>query len=138
MPSADSKMNRSVARPAATTEKQPLAGRGSISLLFAQTAAMKQKSRSSLRPTDLFTAVTASQKPGKSRVGVNIMSQITKDTIIADILKIAPDSVPLFRSIGMNCLGCAMASGETLGQACAAHGVDVDDLLSKLTEFVEQ
>jgi len=66
------------------------------------------------------------------------MSQITKDTIIADILKIAPDSVPLFRSIGMNCLGCAMASGETLGQACAAHGVDVDDLLSKLTEFEKQ
>jgi len=66
------------------------------------------------------------------------MSQITKDTIIADILKIAPDSVPLFRSIGMNCLGCAMASGETLEQACFAHGVDVDDLLSKLTEFVKQ
>jgi len=64
------------------------------------------------------------------------MAQITKDTIIADILKIAPDSVPLFRSIGMNCLGCAMASGETLGQACDAHGVDVEDLLSKLTEFV--
>ena len=66
------------------------------------------------------------------------MSQITEDTIIADILKIAPDSVPLFRSIGMNCLGCAMASGETLGQACQAHGVDVNDLLSKLAEFIEQ
>ena len=66
------------------------------------------------------------------------MSQITKDTIIADILKIAPDSVPLFRSMGMNCLGCASASGETLGQACAVHGVDVDDLLSKLNEFTKQ
>ncbi|MCL2663937.1 MAG: DUF1858 domain-containing protein [Oscillospiraceae bacterium] len=66
------------------------------------------------------------------------MSQITQDTIIADILKIAPDSVPMFRSMGMNCLGCAMASGETLGQACAAHGVDVNDLLTKLNEFVEK
>ena len=66
------------------------------------------------------------------------MSQITKDTIIADILKIAPDSVPLFRSIGMNCLGCAMANGETLEQACTAHGVEVEDLLSKLAEYVEQ
>jgi len=65
------------------------------------------------------------------------MSQITKDTIIADILRIAPDSAPLFRSIGMNCLGCAMASGETLEQACLAHGVDVDDLLSKLAEFTK-
>ena len=66
------------------------------------------------------------------------MSQITKDTIIADILEIAPDSVPLFRSIGMHCLGCVMASGETLGQACAAHGVDADEFLAKLTEFMQQ
>jgi len=66
------------------------------------------------------------------------MSQITKDTIISDILKIAPDSVPLFRSMGMNCLGCAMATGETLGQACSAHGVDVNDLLSKIEEFIKQ
>jgi len=66
------------------------------------------------------------------------MSQITKDTIIADILEVAPDSVPLFRSIGMHCLGCAMASGETLGQACAAHGVDADEFLSKLAEYVPQ
>jgi len=66
------------------------------------------------------------------------MSQITKDTIIADILSIAPNSVPLFKSIGMHCLGCVMASGETLGQACAAHGVDTDDFLSKLAELVQQ
>jgi len=66
------------------------------------------------------------------------MSQITKDTIIADILNIAPDAVPLFRSIGMNCLGCAMANGETLGQACEVHGVDADEFLSKLTALVEQ
>ena len=60
------------------------------------------------------------------------MSQITKDTIIADILKVAPDSVPLFQSIGMHCLGCALASSETLGQACAAHNVDVDEMLAKI------
>lgn len=63
------------------------------------------------------------------------MSQITKDTIISEILSIAPDSAPLFRAIGMHCLGCAMASGETLEQACAAHGVDADDMLSKLEAY---
>jgi len=66
------------------------------------------------------------------------MPQITKDTIIADILTIAPGAVMLFRSMGMNCLGCAMASGETLGQACAVHGVDADEIVSKLTELVEK
>jgi len=66
------------------------------------------------------------------------MSQITKDTIIADILDIAPNAVPLFRSIGMNCLGCAMASGETLGEACTVHGVDPDAFLETLNAFVKQ
>jgi len=66
------------------------------------------------------------------------MAEITKDTIIADILNVAPEAVPLFRSIGMNCLGCAMASGETLGQACMVHGIDPDAFLEQLTAFVKQ
>jgi len=66
------------------------------------------------------------------------MAQITKDTVIADIMNIAPESVPMFQSIGMHCLGCAMASGETLGQACAVHGVDADDFLAKLNTLIGQ
>ena len=64
--------------------------------------------------------------------------QITKDTVIADILNIAPDSAPLFMSIGMHCLGCAMANGETLEEACQVHGVDVDEFLTQLSAFVKQ
>jgi len=66
------------------------------------------------------------------------MAQITKDTIIADIMNVAPESAPLFGSIGMNCLGCAMASGETLGEACMVHGVDPDAFMEKLTEYLKQ
>ena len=134
MPSAVSKTSHNVVKPAATTEKLPLADRESTSLLYVQTAEMRRKSRSSPKPTDLFIAVIASPKQGKSK----IMSQITRGTIIADILKIAPDSVPMFRSIGMNCLGCAMASGETLEQACAAHGVDANEFITKLNDHVTQ
>jgi len=66
------------------------------------------------------------------------MPEITKDTIIADIMEVAPDSAPLFQSIGMHCLGCAMASGETLGEACDVHGVDADEFLSRLLAHVKQ
>ena len=66
------------------------------------------------------------------------MLTITKDTIISDVMEIAPDSAPLFRSIGMHCLGCAMASGETLGEACDVHGVDADEFLEKLMLFIAQ
>ena len=66
------------------------------------------------------------------------MLTITKDTIIADILELAPDSAPLFQDIGMHCLGCAMSSGETLEEACSAHGVNADEFLAKLVASVTQ
>ena len=68
------------------------------------------------------------------------MTQITKDTIIADLLKtdIAEEAVPLLRSIGMHCLGCVLASQETLGEACQAHDVDTEEIVSKLTALIKQ
>jgi len=60
----------------------------------------------------------------------------TKDTIIAEVLRKAPEAAPIFLNIGMHCLGCAMASGETIGQACMVHGVEVEDLLEELNTFV--
>ena len=65
------------------------------------------------------------------------MAEITKDTIIADILGMAPGSLPLFQAVGMHCLGCAMAKTETLGEACASHGVDADALLAQLNELAK-
>ena len=59
---------------------------------------------------------------------------ITKDTIIGDILTIAPQTAPLFLSIGMHCLGCPASRGETVEQACAVHGVSVDELVEKLNK----
>ncbi len=64
------------------------------------------------------------------------MAEFTKDTVIADVLAVAPDSAPVFLSIGMHCLGCVMASGETIEEACAVHGVNVDAFLVALNDFV--
>ena len=64
------------------------------------------------------------------------MAQITKDTIIGDILDIAPETAPIFLSIGMHCLGCPSSRGETVEQACMVHGVNVDDLLAKVNEMI--
>lgn len=64
------------------------------------------------------------------------MTQITKDTIIGDILDIAPETAPVFLSIGMHCLGCPSSRGETVEQACMVHGVDVDMLLAKIYQAV--
>lgn len=60
---------------------------------------------------------------------------ITKDTIIAEILENKPEAAPLFMEIGMHCLGCPAARGETLAEACAVHGTDADELLAKILEI---
>ena len=64
------------------------------------------------------------------------MAQITKDTIIGDILDIAPETAPIFLSIGMHCLGCPSSRGETVEQACMVHGVEVGELLAKINASV--
>ena len=60
------------------------------------------------------------------------MTQITKDTIIGDILDIDGTTAKYFLEIGMHCLGCPASRGETLEEACQVHGVDPDALLEKL------
>mgnify|MGYP000886601915 CR=1 FL=1 len=66
------------------------------------------------------------------------MEKITKDMTIASVLKKDERTAPIFLSYGMHCLGCPISSGESLEAACAAHGVDVSEMVSKLNEFFEQ
>lgn len=64
------------------------------------------------------------------------MKQITKDTIVGDILDIAPETAPAFLNIGMHCLGCPASRGETLEQACMVHGVNPEDLLNEVNQMI--
>ena len=58
--------------------------------------------------------------------------KIEKQTIIGDVLDIAPQAAPLFFAIGMHCLGCPSARGESIEEACAVHGTDADALVEKI------
>ena len=64
--------------------------------------------------------------------------KITKDTIIADVLKLDADLAPFFLEIGMHCLGCPSATGETIEEACDVHGADCELLLEKLNNYLEK
>ncbi|MDC7300733.1 DUF1858 domain-containing protein [Agathobacter ruminis] len=66
------------------------------------------------------------------------MFRITKDTTIGELLKNAPDIAPVLTNIGMHCLGCPSSQMETLEQAAAVHGMDVDDLVEDLRGFMEE
>lgn len=57
---------------------------------------------------------------------------VTKDMIIAEVLDNYPQTAHLFLEIGMHCLGCPSARGESVEAACAVHGADVDELIAKI------
>lgn len=59
---------------------------------------------------------------------------VTKDSIIGDVLDFDRNTAPFFLEMGMHCLGCPSARGETIEQACMVHGVDPEELVAKLNE----
>ena len=62
--------------------------------------------------------------------------QITKESIIGDVLDYNAGTAKFFFEIGMHCLGCPASLGESIADACAVHGTDADALVKKLNEFL--
>lgn len=65
------------------------------------------------------------------------MNKVTKDTIISDVLKMDPGNAKFLMEIGMHCLGCPSAAGESLEGACMVHGTDVNELVEKINNYME-
>jgi len=62
---------------------------------------------------------------------------VTRETVIGDILDFNGEAAaPFFLEMGMHCLGCPSARGETVEEACAVHGVDADGLIDKLNKAI--
>ena len=56
---------------------------------------------------------------------------INKDMTIMEALEQNRASATVFAGYG---IGCLAASGETIAEAAAHHGIDVDELVNKLNE----
>lgn len=64
------------------------------------------------------------------------MARITSEMIIMDVLKLDRTTAPIFIQHGMHCLGCPSASGESIEDACAVHGIDSSKLIEALNAHV--
>ena len=62
--------------------------------------------------------------------------QVTKDSLIGDILDFDVNTAQFFFEIGMHCLGCPHSRGESIAEACAVHGTDADELVRKINEYL--
>lgn len=60
------------------------------------------------------------------------MFVVTKDMTITDVLMLDDGLIPIFFENGLYCIGCMMASGETIEEACMVHGMDLEHLLDTI------
>ena len=61
---------------------------------------------------------------------------VTKESIIGDVLDFDVDTARFFFEIGMHCLGCPSARGESIEDACAVHGTNADELVEKINKYL--
>ena len=57
---------------------------------------------------------------------------INKDTKIGEIIEKAPEKAEILLQAGMHCLGCPASQAETLEEACAVDGIEVEELVKAL------
>lgn len=62
---------------------------------------------------------------------------VTKKMIVGDVLDMDRETAQFFFAIGMHCLGCPASRGETIEDACAAHGTDADALVEEINRFLQ-
>ncbi len=63
---------------------------------------------------------------------------VTKTMIIGDVLDKYPQTAELFLEMGMHCLGCPAARGETIEEACQVHSANADELIEKINAKIAE
>ncbi len=62
--------------------------------------------------------------------------KISKDMTIAQIIQQDQGVIAILLDVGMHCIGCPSAQGETLEEACMVHGMDADEIVNKINAFL--
>ena len=64
------------------------------------------------------------------------MATVTKEMSIGQVLDIDRTTAPIMMEYGMHCMGCPFSMMESLEQGCAAHGTDVEELVTRLNDYL--
>jgi len=64
------------------------------------------------------------------------MAKVTGDMIIADIIMVDQNLIPILMESGMHCVGCPSSQGESLEEACFVHGMELEPLLNRINTFI--
>jgi hybrid cluster-associated redox disulfide protein len=61
---------------------------------------------------------------------------ITRDMIIADIIRAYPETLPVFKQHRLECHECQISDLETLEHGAQVHRVSIDELLEALNRTI--
>ena len=63
--------------------------------------------------------------------------EITRETVIGDIVDFDPETAEVFMDCGMHSIDCPVSRMESIEEACEVHGVDPDELIENLKDYFE-
>lgn len=62
---------------------------------------------------------------------------VKKNTMISELVDKYPESVQVMQRHGLHCIGCHVATWETIEQGANAHGIDPDKLVSEINKILK-
>ena len=62
--------------------------------------------------------------------------QVSKDMLIHEIIEVDPGNAAILMASGMHCVGCPSAAMESLEGACMVHGMDVNEVITSINEYL--
>ena len=65
------------------------------------------------------------------------MAQVTKQMLIGELLQLDPNIAGILMRAGMHCIGCPSSQMESLEEAAMVHGIEPDDLVNDINDFLE-
>lgn len=64
--------------------------------------------------------------------------QITKDTNMGRLLNLEKGMGDFLLKNGLHCVSCSSAKNETIEIACTVHGLNVDQMLEKIQNYLNE
>ena len=64
------------------------------------------------------------------------MTTVEKTMSIHQVLELDRGTARIMMGFGLHCLGCPHATAETLEEAGMVHGINVDEMIHQLNEYL--
>ena len=62
--------------------------------------------------------------------------EITKATTMGEMLQYDMGIAYVVMEAGMHCVGCPSSIGESLEEACMVHGLNADEVMANIQEYL--